>query len=195
MPHEAGTPTLTLHPTPLKSRVETQIPIKMTLHPMPPGVTKLHLPTHTISKPKLLAKPKPGPSPDMLELHTMLVCSSAMQAPGRLERAFQRAAGLVPTKREDSRRSSSGDVPAPDDDESKPLNGGEVGICMGCITRERKRAARKKVKKAEEEDCWYEDEHKRIVVFNTYEIKEWQQPSNENMTEVVVVVVDYARRH
>ena len=46
-------PVLTIHPTPLKSRVETQIPIKMTLFPFPPRITKLHLPTHTISKPKL----------------------------------------------------------------------------------------------------------------------------------------------
>ena len=48
-------PTLTIHPTPMKSRVETQIPIKLTIFPLPLGITKLHLPTHTISKPKLLA--------------------------------------------------------------------------------------------------------------------------------------------
>src|ERR1700710_1853990 len=61
-------PVLTIHPTPLKSRVETQIPIKLTLFPMPMGIIRLHLPTHTISKPNLLAKPVPERSPDMLEL-------------------------------------------------------------------------------------------------------------------------------
>ncbi|KAF4943977.1 hypothetical protein FSARC_14806, partial [Fusarium sarcochroum] len=64
-----GQYALRIMPTPLKSRVETQIPIKMALSPVPPGVTKLHLPAHTISKPKLLAKPTPERSPDMLELY------------------------------------------------------------------------------------------------------------------------------
>lgn len=56
-------PILTVHPTPLKSRVETQIPIKLTLFPVPVGITKLHLPIHTVSKPKLLSKP-PHERPD-----------------------------------------------------------------------------------------------------------------------------------
>lgn len=171
-------PSLTIHPTPLKSRVETQIPIKMTLFPMPPGATKLHLPTHTISKPKLLTKPTPSRSPDMLELHTMLVCTSAMQDTAKKQRAFARAAGFTPEPRKaESRRLSSGDIQSEDDDENKPLNGGEVNICVGCITRERKRAARKKSKKPEEEEAWQQDEAKRIIVFNTQEVKEWLKPS------------------
>ncbi len=177
-------PRLTVHPTPLKSRVETQIPIKMTLYPMPTGVTKLHLPPHTISKPKLLSKPGVLKSPDTLELHTMLVCTSAMQDPVKLHRAFARAAGADPRpKKETGRRLSSGDVPADDDDESKPLNGGEVVICPGCITRERKRAARKKLKKVDEEDSWLKDEHKRVIVFNTHELKEWQPPTKDSSAE------------
>ncbi len=138
-------PRLTVHPTPAKSRVETQIPIKMTLFPMRPGVTKLHLPPHTISKPKLLSKPAAVKSPDTLELHTVLVCTSAMRDPVKLQRAFARAAGTYPQpKQEPTRRSSSGDlITEDDDDESRPLNGGEVVICPGCITRERKRAARR----------------------------------------------------
>ncbi|KAA6409855.1 MAG: hypothetical protein FRX48_06467 [Lasallia pustulata] len=171
-------PSLTIHPTPLKSRVETQIPIKMTLFPMPPGATKLHLPTHTISKPKLLAKPMPLRSLDMLELYTMLVCTSAMQDNAKKQRAFARAAGFAPEPRKaESRRVSSGDIQSEDDDDNKPLNGGEVNICVGCITRERKRAARKKSKKPEEEEAWQQDEAKRIIVFNTQEVKEWQKPS------------------
>lgn len=182
-------PVLTIHPTPLKSRVETQIPIKMTLFPMPPGVTKLHLPTHTISKPKLLAKPSPAKSPEILELHTMLVCTSAMQNPELLQRAFARAASNEPkdtVKKEVRRRSSADDSPSDEEDENSPLHGGEVNICPGCITRERKRAARKKVKKVEEEESWHHDEQRRVIVFNCHEVKEWASPSRENPADEVV---------
>ena len=170
-------PVLTLHPTPLKSRVETQIPIKMTLFPMPIGITKLHLPTHTISKPKLLAKPTPERSPDTLELYTTLVCTSAMQNPENRRRALERAA--TQDISQDDARSDNSD----EDDENKPLNGGDVKICVGCITRERKRAARKKVKKVEEEESWHKDEAKRVVVFNTHEVKEWQPPTSQPPSE------------
>ncbi|KAH0542604.1 hypothetical protein FGG08_003012 [Glutinoglossum americanum] len=184
LPRRGVTHTLTIHPTPLKSRVETQIPIRMTLHPIPTGVTKLHLPTHTISKPKLLAKPHPSRSPDTLELHTMLVCTSAMQNPGYLDRALARAS-RTEVKQEIVSRSPSQDGRSDmsEDDESKPSNGGEVKICCGCITRERKRAARKKVKKVDEEESWYRDEQKRVIVFNTHEIKDWQQPTRELSVE------------
>ncbi|OBT42869.1 hypothetical protein VE00_07514 [Pseudogymnoascus sp. WSF 3629] len=176
-------PALTIHPTPLKSRVETQIPIKMTLFPFPPGITKLHLPTHTISKPKLLAKQPLTKSPDTLELTTTLVCTSAMQNPEFRRRAFERAAGAPKTS--ESRSEDEADTVADDDDENKPLNGGEVKICSGCITRERKRAARKKVKKVEEEESWHKDEDKRVIVFNTHEIKDWQQPSSQVLSDTV----------
>ncbi|KAI1337257.1 hypothetical protein F5Y15DRAFT_157741 [Xylariaceae sp. FL0016] len=161
-------PRLVVHPTPLKSRVETQIPIKLTMHHLPQGIKRIHLPTHTISKPKLLAKPQAVRSPDMLELYTMLVCTSAMQDPAKKERAKDRAA----LQHHDYSR------PRPpddfDDEESKPQNGGEVRICTGCITRERKRAGRKKHKKPEEEELWNRFEHERVIVFNTQEVKEWQ---------------------
>jgi hypothetical protein len=176
-------PMLTIHPTPLKSRVETQIPIKMTLFPLPPGVTKLHLPTHTISKPKLLAKPPPVKSSDTLELSTTLVCTSAMQNPEFRRRAFARAAGTL--KAPESRPNEEADGALDENDENKPLNGGEVKICAGCITRERKRAARKKVKKVEEEESWHKDEDKRVIVFNTQEVKDWQQPSSQVQSDSV----------
>ena len=172
---------LTIHPTPHKSRVETQIPIKLTLSALPPGVTRLHLPTHTISKPKLVAKPTPERSADMLELQTMLVCTSAMQDSTKMSRAFERArqassAELLERPRTDS--PEGGELA--EDDERRPLNGGPVYICDGCITRERKRAARKKSKKPEEDEIWQRDEAKRIVVFNTAEIKDWQKPTPMN---------------
>ncbi|KAF4633255.1 hypothetical protein G7Y89_g4860 [Cudoniella acicularis] len=171
-------PALTIHPTPLKSRVETQIPIKMTLYPMPQGITKLHLPTHTISKPKLLSKPTPERSPDTLELYTSLVCTSAMQNPENRRRAFERAAAAPAVTEE-----TPADNEAEEDEENKPLNGGDVKICPGCITRERKRAARKKVKKVEEEESWHKDEAKRVIVFNTHEVKDWQAPSSQPPSE------------
>ncbi|KAM4060559.1 ankyrin repeat domain-containing protein [Hirsutella rhossiliensis] len=155
---------LTIMPTPLKSRVETQIPIKMTLSPLPPGVTKLHLPAHTISKPKLLAKPPPERSPDMLELFVTLVCTSAMEQPELKQQALERATSLPQRY-----------LPERDDEESSPQNGGDVRICPGCVTRERKRAARKKIKKPDEEKLWALDEDYRVIVFNTTEVKEWQQ--------------------
>ncbi|RBQ98232.1 hypothetical protein VDGD_06761 [Verticillium dahliae] len=164
---------LIIHPTPTKSRVETQIPIKMTLLGAPPGVKRLHLPTHTISKPKLLAKSPSERSPDMLELYTQLVCTSAMLVGDNKQRAFKRAAAASHPHPSLNERSASEDS----NEEDKPQNGGEVRICQGCITRERKRAGRKKIKKVEEEEMWKKDENRRVIVFNTNEIKEWQPPS------------------
>lgn len=175
---------LTIHPTPLKSRVETQIPIKMTLFPLPPGITKLHLPTHTISKPKLLAKPKLERSPDTLELHTSLVCTSAMLNPELRKRAFERAAASSSCN-PISPKEEQEEICSDEDDENKPINGGEVKICGGCIIRERKRAARKKAKKMEEEESWQKYETQRVIVFNTHELKDWQVPSQYLPSELI----------
>lgn len=180
-PSPTTPPTLSIHSTPAKSRVETQIPIRMTLHPMPPGILKLHLPPHTISKPKLMTKPTPPKSPDTLELDVMLVCSSAMTTDENLERAKARARQLTAVERQETRQAMSADGAASDEDEVKPLEGGEVNICSRCMERERKRAARKKVKKADEEETWAKDEHMRVIVFNTSELKDWQ-PLSSNST-------------
>jgi hypothetical protein len=175
----SGQPELFVYPTSLKSRVETQIPIKMILAPLPAGVTKLRLPTHTVSKPKFLAKPEAERSPDILELYTSLVCTSAMQDRGRLDRAWARARGEeVGNINRPSPTSSLGSQSSKDDEE-KPLNGGEVRICSGCIQRERKRASRKKQKKPDEEELFQKDEEKRVIVFNTNEVKEWVEPSKD----------------
>ncbi|KAJ4261478.1 SPT3 Dosage dependent suppressor of Ty-induced promoter mutations-like protein [Fusarium torreyae] len=187
-----GQYSLRIMPTPLKSRVETQIPIKMALSPVPPGVTKLHLPAHTISKPKLLAKPTPEKSPDMLELYVSLVCTSAMDGPGMRENALKRAASHP-----------QGYLPPLDDDENSPQNGGDVRICQGCITRERKRAARKKIKKPDEEKLWSQDEERRVIVFNTQEVKEWQpisgvmgsEPNGAMQVDAPMRIACYCRHH
>ncbi|KAI0878860.1 hypothetical protein GGS24DRAFT_442338, partial [Hypoxylon argillaceum] len=164
----APIPRLVIHPMPIKSRVETQIPLKITLHNLPKGIKKVHLPTHTIAKPKLLQKPSTEPSPDTLELTTMLVCTSAMSDETRMRRALERAAGKPNLNELNS------PVDGIEDEEYKSQNGGEVRICAGCITRERKRAGRKKHKKPEEEELWDRYERERAIVFNTQEVKEWQ---------------------
>ncbi|KIW93001.1 uncharacterized protein Z519_06850 [Cladophialophora bantiana CBS 173.52] len=173
-----GSPILTVHPTSLKSRVETQIPIKMTLSSLPSGVKKLRLPRHTVSKPKFLAKPEVPRSPEILELHTSLVCTSAMQDSVKLQRALARARGEEQAPHTRSSPAST-ESSASKDDEEKPLNGGEVRICAGCIQRERKRASRKKQKKPEEEELFQRDEERRVVVFNTNEVKEWAEVPRE----------------
>lgn len=177
------TPQLHVNPIPAKSRVETQISIKLTLDPMPPGVTKLHLPTESISKAKLLAK-EVIKAPDTYELLTMLVCTSAMQNPEFRARALRVASGEeVLPKTEGRRRSSAVDAKNKQDDSvdpsdpNLPQNGGEVKICDNCINRERKRAARKKQRKQEEEDLWNSYEKDRVVVFNTTEYQNFHAPT------------------
>ncbi|KAA8651857.1 hypothetical protein EYZ11_006210 [Aspergillus tanneri] len=168
---------LTVHPTSLKSRVETQIPIRLTLFPLPTGVTKIRLPSHTISKPKFLAPSSTERSPDVVELHTSLVCTSAMQDQVKLKKAFAKA------RSEKHFRSSSTSPQSPNgmEEDDKPLDGGEVKICAGCIQRERKRAFRKKQRKPEEDELFQKDEDKRVIVFNTNEIKEWTEPSKNTL--------------
>ncbi|KAE8353411.1 hypothetical protein BDV28DRAFT_133137 [Aspergillus coremiiformis] len=168
---------LTVHPTSLKSRVETQIPIRLTLYPLPAGVKKLRLPSHTISKPKFLAPASADRAPDTVELHTSLVCTSAMQDQEKLKKAFARARGEPRYRSSSSSPRSSDD--APEDD--KPLDGGEVKICSGCIQRERKRAFRKKQRKPEEDELFQKHEEKRVIVFNTNEVKDWTEPSKTAM--------------
>lgn len=173
-----------------KSRVETQIRVNIILSPLPPGVTRLHLPTHTISKPKLLAKPTPQRSRDMLELHTALVCSSAMQDTSLRDEALQRA-------RTQAQSMKLEPLPEEDDDPNAGQNGAEVHICNGCMTRERKRAGRKKVKKPEDEELWMRDENRRIVVFNNAEVKEWAplQESDGFSVDCNMRIACYCRHH
>lgn len=154
---------------PPKTRVETQIHLKTVFSRLPPGVAKLHLPKHTVSKPKLWSKVSYVSSPDTLELHTMLVCTSAMENDEMRMRAMKRA-------REGPNSGFNDAKPEKETDDDKPLNGGEVWICTNCIDRERKRSERKKVKKPDEEGIWKAEEWRRVVVFNTHEIREFPKP-------------------
>ena len=182
-PGDIGRQQIRLHVSPLghKSRVETQIPIKLTLDPMPPGIKKLHLPTETIAKAKFLAK-ETAKSPDTLELSAMLVCSSAMESLENKNHALQIAReGSHLRRGANPRRSSTGDTKkgseADPNDPDAPANGGPVRICDNCVSRERKRAGRKKAKKQEDEERWHEFEHDRIIIFNTQEHPEFHTPT------------------
>lgn len=182
MPEEPlSNPALFVQTITKKSRVETQIPVQLTLSPMPPGVSKLHIPRHTVARPKQVAKTLVEKSPEMLELSVELVCTSAMQDPVKRSRAFARAAYICENDRkEETRRLSSGVVPPyASDDPEKPSNGGCVLICNSCKKREERRAARKKPKPntSEEEALWEPQSGKRIVMFNSQEVKEWEYPN------------------
>lgn len=172
-------PVLKIHPIFPKSRVETQIPVKLTLSPLPTGVTKLHIPVHTVARPRQVAKQTPKRSPEMLELSVELVCTSALQDRDKKSLALTRASSIPQHERKEaSRRLSSGVIPPyAADDPEKPSNGGCVLICDGCMKRELKRADRKKSKNVEEEDLWIPHSGKRIIIFNSQEVKDWEDPS------------------
>ena len=183
-------PTLHLYPLPRKSRVETQIHVKMTLCPMPPGITKLHMQSYSVAKSKLMAKPKAAKSPHMLELHAMLVCTSAMRDPEKRRRAFARANNPHPLSPTEGIRSSSSDPTFSVDEEKRSINGGPVNICKGCIERERKRSARKLTKDPEEELSWQKNEIERSICFNTQEVKDWQKPSPPRKEDLAIHPVE-----
>lgn len=180
--------TLAILDMPRKSRVETQIHLKMSLHPVPQGITKIRLPRHTISKPKFLAKPRPDRRPDTLELSTQLVCSSAMSKPGLEQKARARAANPGSAQK----RGAAADDKAED--------GGEVRICPGCITREQKRANRKKNNRPGEDDEWKSHETERVIVFNTNEVKELKTPEYTTnpgtmLIDIPMRIACYCRHH
>ncbi|KAL6860975.1 hypothetical protein J3F83DRAFT_225882 [Trichoderma novae-zelandiae] len=151
----------------LKSRVETQMMVTITMSHLPFGVTKLHLPPHTISKPKHRLRPPPPLSPDTLELYVSLVCTTPMEQPELRKRALQRAAEV------DHRY-----LPSLQEVEHETQNGCQIRICPKCMERERKRANRKKEhERSDQEELWYLDESHRIIIFNTFEMSEWRPPT------------------
>lgn len=145
-----------------KSRVETQIPVTLKMQHLPEGIKRIHFPPSSISKSKLLTRPPPTKSPDMLEVHVALVCTSAMSDSTKRKRALDREAAR---KQQIEGACNLGE-------NQKPLDGGEVNSCSKCIKRERKRASRKKIKNIDEEEAWQRLEANRIIVFNTQEVIE-----------------------
>lgn len=100
-----------------------------------------------------------------------------MQKEGVPDRAFERGESEeVPERKDESHATPK----EPDEsDPERPLNGGPVAICSGCIIRERKRAARKKTKKPDEDEEWARDEARRVVVFNCSEVRDWCVPGTK----------------
>ncbi|KAI4257997.1 MAG: hypothetical protein LQ352_001387 [Teloschistes flavicans] len=170
-------PTLIIHEIPSKTRVETQISLAMTITPMPRGMTKLHLPKRTMAKPKLMAKSRPGSSPDTLELDVMPVCASAMKQAHLKHRALALARGEGSSPQSTQKLGqplSNGKQTLEDLAQAiPPLEGGPISICEGCMTREQKRADRRTVKQESEEDIIFKQGGKdRIVIFNEAEVVE-----------------------
>ncbi|KAL8995207.1 MAG: hypothetical protein Q9169_004995 [Polycauliona sp. 2 TL-2023] len=170
---------LRIEPISIKTRVETQIPVKMTLNPLPLGITKLHLPARTMAKSKLIAKPRPSLSSDTLELDVMPVCASAMKKPNAWQQALALARGedlsalLTQHKQPSPSQGPHERVNATTKIDAK--DGGPISICDGCVNRERKRANRKIEKEESAEDImWKQSEKDRIVIFNENEIMEWK---------------------
>lgn len=185
-----------LSPLSNKSRVETQITVRLSMASLPAGVKRLHLPRHTVAKPKFLAKPPATPAPDMLEMHTRLVCTSALQDAALREQTLEDARVAATRRRPAASRTD------PEGKVYKPQEGDEVAICAGCMARERKRSARKKVKKPEDEEEWLRDEGRRAVVFNKLEIQEWLPPHPERehvapgfAVEIPMRITCYCRHH
>ncbi|KAL8769861.1 MAG: hypothetical protein Q9209_004299 [Squamulea sp. 1 TL-2023] len=175
-------PRLTIEPISSKTRVETQIPIKMTLAPLPPGITKLHLPVRTMAKSKLIAKPRPSKSPDILELDVMPVCASAMRKPGVCQRALTLARGEGSSVQRSSSEGPHHEVES--SGKVEPMEGGPISICDGCVLRERKRANRRIEKEETAEDVmWKQGEKDRIVVFNEAEVMEWKPFGSADVNE------------
>jgi len=169
---------IAVDPSKRKSRVETQIHIRIILSPLPAGITRIHLPHVNICKPKFWAKPPAKPSPDTLELHVSVVCTSAMQNPELLKAALARA-----------RQSAQTGVPIPfvpelDSAEQAKVGGkgGEVRICGNCVCRESKRAQRRKKVKSKEEDALFmKDEWERVLLFNANEYGDWIKPNKDDV--------------
>ena len=185
-PKRDTTPRLIIHGLPLKSRVETQIRTVLTLTVLPPGVTKLHLPSYTIAKFKYL-KGAPSSASDTLELHTMLVSSTAMEDPDKFAKAMAGAARKDASNARiiDLADKSYEKAQLPDEekhqcgsDDDFCKDGGEVMICLLCQNRERKRIQRKKNKKPAEEEIWQRDEGKRVIMFNQDELQQWMTPTD-----------------
>ncbi|EKG11430.1 membrane-tethered transcription factor (SPT23), putative [Macrophomina phaseolina MS6] len=152
-----------------KSRVETQIKTRLILDPLPPGVTKLHLPYWSVGKAKYLVKKEERvKSPDTLELHTSLVRASAMKYEDYRRQSLSTEAIKINT------------LALPGEQGRQPTErGGNVRICQLCKLRERKRASRK-VGMQGDEQLWREVEDERVIIFNDTEYKEWRLPSAVN---------------
>lgn len=212
----------------IKSRVETQIPVRFVLYPPSAPYEVLRLPRHTIAKVKFIEDGHPMSNPETLDLQATLVCASAMQERDQLERALHEARGdpipdwiirIQEHKLKEDEAKIEAALARPDGDSSpttsqkegsgkedrkekidysKPRYGAPVNICEQCMNRERKRASRKKNRKAEEEEMWARDEHRRIIVFNTNQVRAFEKRTALDRpltTETQMRICCYCRHH
>ena len=151
------------------------------MHPVPPGISRVHLAQRFICKPKQIANPAPEKSSDMVELHAMLVCTSAMQDEDKAKRAFARADTMSSIRHNEALGS---EVLFEKRDEPKAVDGGPVYACPGCITREVKRAARGEGRRSRphEVNLWEEEPEKRSILFDSPEVIEWHVPGQTQTT-------------
>ena len=133
--NEQPPPWLHVSNLPRSQRVETQMHVRLTLWPLPEGVTQLHFQRHTMARTKLVLKPTPPKSPSMLELYAHCVCETPMENPEMRRLAYERAAQSArrddPGK--DEGRFSPRSMEMADDDPQKPINGGFAFICLSAI--------------------------------------------------------------
>ena len=132
---EQQPPMLHASPLPRTQRVETQMHVRLTLWPMPEGVTQLHFQRYTMARTKLVMNPSPQKIPSMLEIYAHCVCATAMEEPEKMRQAFERAA-QSPCKDVSGNadgRSSPKSLTMADDDPQKPINGGFVFICWSTL--------------------------------------------------------------
>jgi hypothetical protein len=153
----------------MESRVESVIKMELLVRDLPFGVTKVRLPKHTIRKPKSRAKQPPKPSPDTLQMHAVLVCTTAMEVPNQKSAALQRAKKAAGLRKEPGSAEEKGQR-----EEVETRAGGEVLICDKCIRRERKLLGRMNSEHYQDEEACRQDEASRVIVFNTEEVEEWE---------------------
>ena len=124
-------PRLHVSDLPKTQRVETQMHMRLTMWPLPEGVSKLHFQSYTMARTKLVMKPPPERTPSTLEIYAHCVCATPMEDPQNLKEALKRAAETagVDNSRIEDGKSSPRSLHMSDDDARKPRNGGFVFIC------------------------------------------------------------------
>ena len=129
-------PELQISNLPRTQRVETQMPVSLTMYPMPPGVSHIHFPPYTMARSKLVADPPPIKAPSTLELSAHCVCATAMEDPERKKQALERAADANSTEFRDAKVDGTQprSLQLADDDPKKPMNGAFVFICKFWFT-------------------------------------------------------------
>ena len=126
-----NSPTLSISPLPKTQRVETQMHVTLTMYPLPPGVNKVHFPSYTMARTKLVIRPPPQRSPSMLEIYAHCVCATAMEDPDKRRQALQRARSMAGHDNGDGHGNSQPrGLVLSEDDPRKPINGGFVSICQ-----------------------------------------------------------------